>query len=58
MEDISGENQAKHEWQFYGGKEHKNLTQDGRVSRSAQPPHIGTPMCAGRGFRLDVGELG
>ena len=39
----------------FGGKENKNLTQDGTVSRSAQAPHIGTPTCAGRGFRLDVG---
>ena len=40
------------------GKTTGNLTQDGTVSRSAQAPHIGTPMCAGRGFRLDVSELG
>ena len=37
------------------GMRTRTLTQDGTVSRSAQAPHIGTPTCAGRGFRSDVG---
>ena len=43
VEDISEENQAKHECQILGGKENKNLTQDGRVSRSPRHPTLVRP---------------
>ena len=58
VEDISEENQVKHEWQCVGGKENKNLTTGWEGVPLAQAPHFGTPTCAGRGFRLDVSELG